>query len=332
MLELINSLDYEDALILTAPPGWGKTYKLLWAIKKTDRKICFVFPLRALCDEVYLAAQKKNIHSLNIRDCKSLNEIEKIKPKLIVSTPELIMNYELDEYLVILDEFHLFYYWGDSFREKMFEFFIEVTSLGNPIIFLTATLGEELKERLVMDLSYNYKNIIQLNMGNQELKNYPNKIYYYPKINKNFLHDEIFYVKKRTTLIFCQYREEVKSLEDVLLKMGYHVLSCIGGEAKEFVEKLNLTSNLDFIIATSVVSHGVNLPAIKRIIFTYKVNNLDFYLQMVGRGGRDGGDFEIHTMNRDYFSKKLIIYGYLNIFLKRIPNHIRKLLYYAYES
>lgn len=332
MNEVLENINYEDALLVTAPPGWGKTYKLLEAIKMTGRKVIFIFPLRALCDEVAISAYKKGISTLNLRSQKDCELINGGGYQLILTTPEIILGKELDGYIYILDEFHLFYYWGDSFREKMQSLYLEITSFSHPIIFLTATLSSDLKDRLETELNLNYQNIYQIDMGNQKLKNYPKQIYYYPKYYKNWIYDEIFFDKKKDcTLVFCRYREEVRALTKQLHGRGFKVLSCVGGEAKEFMLALQDSPRLDFIVATSVVSHGVNLPKIGKVVFHGNVENMDFYLQMVGRGGRDGSAFTIHTLDNHYFSKYQLFKGFLNIMKKRTRIKLNKLIYYAYE-
>ncbi len=332
MKEVIENLSFEDAVIVTAPPGWGKTYKILQAIKECSRSVIFIFPLRALCDEVFLSSQEFRIDCLNLRSSKDL-ELLKIRDyKLILSTPEILLNKELSGYIYVLDEFHLFYYWGNSFRDKMQALYFEVTSFGAPIVFLTATLGDELKHRLELELKYNYKNIYHLDFGNQKLKNYPKRIFYYPKLLRSWIDDEVLYgINPGCTLIFCKFRREVKELSQKLRDRGFCVLNCVGGEASSFILKLNSTENVDFIVATSVVSHGVNLPNISKIIFNYNVQNLDFYIQMIGRGGRQGESFEVHTLSNTYFSKLQVFIGTGSVMVKRLRNKINKLLYYAYE-
>lgn len=335
MNEVLNALGYNDALILTAPPGWGKTYKLLDAIKNSAKNVLFIFPLRALCDEVQISSTKFGINCLNIRSDKDLLCLKSKEYKLVISTPEMVKTVEpfMRNYVVVLDEFHLFYYWGDTFREKMLNLYFELTSYGLPVIFLTATLSENLKTRLETELKYNYQNIYHMNFGNQKIKNIPSNTFFYPKALKAWLLDDIKFSKKRgLSLVFCRYRSEVVEWKKVLEEMGHSVLSCVGGEAAEFILKLNGSKIPNFIVATSVVSHGVNLPNISQVYFTSKVDNFDFYVQMVGRGGRTGGEFSIHTFNKEYFSRFQLFTGFIKILLKRLGNRVNSLLYYAYDS
>jgi type I site-specific restriction endonuclease len=89
-------------------------------------------------------------------------------------------------------------------------------------------------------------------------------------------------------------------LEKKLSELSFSYVSCIGGEAKFMANKLKLMPAPDFIISTTVLSHGVNLPQIAKVYFLYKVNNLDFWLQMVARGGRRGERFEVIALEKPY--------------------------------
>ena len=99
-----------------------------------------------------------------------------------------------------------------------------------------------------------------------------------------------------TNLIFCKYRSEVEKWEKRLFQKGYSVWTCVGGEAGEFSKRAQNENPPNFIIATTVLSHGVNLPQISRIFFLYQVNNLDFWIQMVARGGRRGEAYEVYAL------------------------------------
>lgn len=333
MEAIVASLEFENSLIITAPPGWGKTFKLLEALKVTRRKALFVFPLRALCDEVFILATKKHINVCNIRSVKEFRELELGLFDLIISTPECLHSDKIEQlqedHLFILDECHLFYYWGESFRQRMMEVYEELISYGAPLILLSATVNSELMEKFKFQLKFNYKNIYLMNVGNQELKNLPTVIYYYPFSLKAWLNDDFKFSKKNgVSLIFCKYRSQVSEVTIHLRGNGYKVLSCVGGESREFIDKLYTQELPDFIVATSVISHGVNLPNVEKVYFLYKVENLDFYIQMIGRGGRDGSGFELHTFNRNYFSNSLILKGFIFVLCKRISNRLNSFLYW----
>lgn len=333
MKHLLSAISLNQAFLVTAPPGWGKTYKTLFALKKLDINIVFIFPLRALCDEVYLSATQMGINTINLRSSRDWEVIKQKEFQLTLCTPELFPGVEYFKNVIfILDEFHLFYYWGESFRNQLLEVYYDIASGANPLILLTATASMEIMEKTSRDLTINYRDIVHINITNQKLKNSPDKIFYYPRFFKKWMVDDYLYdVGDGCSLIFCQYREEVRFLGKELQAKGFNVLTCVGGEAKEFVQNLMSSEKVQFIVATSVISHGVNLPQIKKIYLTYNVEKIDFYIQMVGRGGRDGSKFELHTRNLNYFRKSEIFKGICYLLLKRVSNILKKTLAEIYD-
>lgn len=331
MVNLLNNLQTEQACLITAPPGWGKTYQLLSAIQASNRKVVFVFPLRALCEEVYRQAIQSKISCINLKASDDQDCLKHFQ--LIVTTPEQSLNFSFSERLFILDEFHLFYYWGRSFRESLLDFLEQKLASAPALMMLSATVSDQVQDWVKSFLKINYLEVIKLDFGNLKLINDPQSVYYYPKVFQHWLLDSInSHVKGECCLIFCAFRNQVSLMTKHLQARGFNVLSCVGGEAKEFSQKLNQVGDLEFIVATSVISHGVNLPKIKKIYFLYQVESLDFFLQMVGRGGRRGDGFEIHSLNHHYFSKWRLFKGFLGICYKRLGHKWNSFLYYWNES
>ena len=265
----------QDLIILTSPPASGKTY---WVSKLKEvvgsDQILVISPLRALADE-----------------CR-----EKWGESILVMTPEEWLTKKIFSKIVIFDEFHLFFYWGDSFRPLMWEVFFELSLLSTQTWLLTATLSEEMKQG-ICSFSSQFDQILWLNHGNQILKYKP---YSYLKApDKKWVMSQIENeaIGKNVKLIFCQYREEVFSYAQKLTRLGFSCLTCVGGESKYMVTKLKNNPSPDFIISTTVLSHGVNLPDIKKIYFLYTVNNLDFWIQMTARGGRRGQDYQVIALD-----------------------------------
>lgn len=266
----------QDLIILTSPPASGKTYwiaSLREALLETT--ILVISPLRALADE-----------------CRA-----KWGSDIIVMTPEEWMGKKTFADIVIFDEFHLFFYWGDSFRPLMWEMFFEVSQKTKLTFLLTATLSESMRNE-VSYFSSQFDQIVWHNHGNQILKYRPDSYVQGP--SKNWLLKQIKSEKlrKNVKLIFCQYREEVFQLEERLEKLGYSCISCVGGESKHMPDKLKKNPFPDYIISTTVLSHGVNLPDIKKIYVLYEIQNLDFWIQMVARGGRRGQAFQVLALEK----------------------------------
>lgn len=282
----------QDLLILTSPPATGKTYFIFEFQKKlSDEKILFISPLRALADE-----------------CRN-----KWNSSIDVVTPEEWMVKKQTSRVVIFDEFHLYFYWGDTFRPIMWEVFHEISYFAELVIVLTATLSPTMKQELEQ-FSHHFDSILLADYGNQNLKFKPSTYIHAP--SKAWILDVIKNEIKNdgVKLIFCQFRHEVLSMQIKLEKEGFKTISCIGGESKFMAQRLKAMPQPDFIIATTVLSHGVNLPEIKRIYFLYRLENLDFWIQMVARGGRKGESFEVVALEKPYvghwswFKNKLLVF------------------------
>lgn len=270
--------NYQKLILITSPPATGKTYWIYEFWKKSEEsEILVISPLRALADE-----------------CKA-----KWPSSISVMTPEEWMKEQKHFDVVIFDEFHLLFYWGDSFRPLMWEVFFTVSLVSTFVVGLTATLSSSMVSH-VKDFPH-FDEKIWIDCGNQKLKFSPRRYLRVP--TKNLLMRDIFKKRQGTSLIFCKYREEVLELEKKIREKKYTCVSCIGGEASFMKKKLQDIPQPDFIVSTTVLSHGVNLPKINQIYFLYELKNLDFWIQMVARGGRKGEDFDVYSLEKAHSSE-----------------------------
>lgn len=270
--------NYANLIILTSPPASGKTFliaKLNEELKSNS--LLVISPLRALADECRLSWNNQ----------------------ILVQTPEEWLRKKHYFDCVIFDEFHLFFYWGDTFRSQMWEVFYEISYRAKMVILLTATFSEEIKKE-TSRFSCQFSSIHWIDFGNQVLK-YEPRFYVKAPSKKWILEQAETKIKSHEVhLIFCQYRQEVMALEKKLVNKGFSCVSCIGGESRTMRTKLLSTPYPDFIISTTVLSHGVNLPAIRKIYLLYEVRNIDFWIQMVARGGRRGETYDVLALEKPY--------------------------------
>lgn len=285
-------MDRKKLLILTSPPASGKTYWIQSFQEQWAERLLVISPLRALANEC----------------------IEKNGSTTDFMTPEEWMVKKTRREVVIIDEFHLFFYWGDTFRPVMWEAFFEISLHADLVILLTATLSPDMCDEL-KNFSLHFDEVNWLDRGNQRLKFFPSR--YVKALSKEWILEEIRCSKKKESvkLIFCEYRNEVFQLEKELCSLGYQCISCVGGEASEMAKKLKDNPSPDFIISTTVLSHGVNLPDIQKIFFTYPLKNMDFWIQMVARGGRRGEKYEVYALERPYNLKYSRIKNIFILFL-----------------
>jgi len=163
------------------------------------------------------------------------------------------------------------------------------------VILLTATLTPEMVE-IIKSYKCHFDKMTWIDHGNQCLKYKP--FLYFKAYSQRWLENYLINLNPHggVTLIFCAYRSEVIKWEKKLKHLGHTVWTCVGGEASLFSLKVQSEKPPNYIIATTVLSHGVNLPQISRIFFLYQVKNLDFSIQMVARGGRRGEKFEVFSL------------------------------------
>lgn len=268
----------QDLAILIAPPASGKTYWIeSFANQLAGHSLLIVSPLRALADE-----------------CN-----RKWQGRIKVVTPEeWTLERQFFE-VVVFDEFHLNFYWGDSFRPLLWEVFFDLSARAGLTVLLTATLAPEMLDEIALFRAH-FDEMLVLDYGNRSLRNLPARYIRAP--SKSWVRRllELGPVGTGTNLVFCAYRAEVQELEKRLKGFGFKVWSCVGGEARLMKEKMEGNELPDFIIATSVLSHGVNLPPISCVFFLYPLRNIDFWIQMVARGGRKGERFEVFALENPH--------------------------------
>lgn len=308
--------------LLTAPVASGKTRMVVEFYREEDFKIIYLSPLRALANEVYSNLEKNNEKNIYLAggDVDLSTCFEKFlsaKKSFLITTAELLNEefleelYRLDQkVLFVIDEFHLFYYWGESFRPILHDRFLAILNFSFPILAVTATMDESVMTKMKKDLAYYQDFWIHLDYGNHALHRLPQKLTSFKGLKPQYIQkafwreirqkedDEIF-------LYFCAYRSQVDELVDRCRRMGFRALGCVGGEVEAFLDEVKKSEGrIDCIFSTTTLSHGVNLPEIRKVFIDYEVKNFDFWLQMIGRGGRQGSDYQVYSTDEFHTTKK----------------------------
>lgn len=292
--------------MVIAPPAWGKTTRIL-GLTGSFRSIWFVSPLRALADEVSLRF-KRDSNSVY----GSVSEFKKIDAKqksVLVMTPEMVDSSWVNpmiigpQDLLVIDEVHLYFHWA-HFRPGLWHALSELLSRFDLVLAMSATVSFTMFNEFRTILKSEFDHLHLVNAGNYVLKNPPAHVYKISnqlalilELKWRLLKSKRESFQNRCYLVFCQYRQEVKSWEKILTDWGYRCASCIGGESRFF--KIDPTNPPEVIISTTVLSHGVNLPMVWAVFFLYMEQNDDFLLQMVARGGRRGEDFDLYLPHPD---------------------------------
>lgn len=332
-MKLINELFLPSQFtLLTAPVAAGKTRMVTEFYRDSALKVIFVSPLRALANEVYnrLSLSERHVfltgggHKLE----EALADFLQARKAFLVATMELLSEdfleacaLQSERILFILDEFHLFYHWGEGFRPILHDRFVAILETQCPVLGLTATMSEEMMGKLKSDLAFHSDTWIYLDFGNHQLHREPEKIHYFPVLkpeifNRAFWRELRQKEEKEVYLFFCSYRSEVDELVARARRMGFRALGCVGGEVEIFLKNLEeCKGETDIIFSTTTLSHGVNLPEIRKVFINYGVGNYDFWLQMAGRGGRQGAPYEVYTFDVFRASKKDLVKQWMRSYL-----------------
>ena len=316
MKELIPIINMPNScLLFIAPTAWGKTSLIIDLFKETNINYLYLSPLRAISEEFFFRVESEFENSYLLRSRKDSNSIflknKIVSPSIVVGTPELI-SYKIleklgDEWIVLFDEFHLFYHWGDSFRPILEDIYISIANLNINFIAMTATFDLNYFERWKRDIRLSYDNVFIFNLGNHCLKKMPDVQFSIPLVMKKIFLDYFKLIlelpKQGGVLFFSKYRQEVDYWLNYCSEIGVEAIGCKGGESSDFQVKYN-KSGSNIVFSTSVLSHGVNLKSIKYIFISYPINNLDFWVQMVGRAGRNGEKFWLFTFDQYYTSRR----------------------------
>lgn len=306
-------------IMLIAPTGAGKTTMLLEIFENTDNSILFLSPLRALADEVFERTQQKfggrNVKRIQGEESFELlvRDLEKNKKRFAVATVEHIKNGYLEhlneltsKLIVVIDEVHLFFHWGNDFRPHLLDCYYEIRFFNMNLLSLTATLSPEQAECYQDYCNLCGESTLIINLGNYGLKKNPEKIHYYHDGQKKLIYRDLWRRLKtknenETIMVFVAFRKEVDDLIDRFRRHGYCAIGCVSGEVDVFKKTLQSITdnkeNLDVIVATTCLSHGVNLPMLSAVFLLYPIQHRDFWVQMIGRAGRRGETFEVYEMN-----------------------------------
>jgi superfamily II DNA helicase RecQ len=284
MIQLLTSP--HSFILLISPPASGKTSFLLKLLDcYPEYQWIFVSPLRALADEFEQRLGHRQMLVLTAEQLQS---------------PKYGHLLEDEKSLFVIDEFHLTYQWGESFRYSLIDIWYRLAVSKAHVLALTATVDDELYEYIKEDSLRNFSHSFIVDCGNMKFKNSPQNIYLiYQKSWKQHLVSQLLSNrnKDKRVMVFVQYRHEVDQILELVGAYNIRAIGCKGGEVKTFREQLKCSAHhIELIISTSCLSHGVNLPSFSSVFITHNVSE-SFWLQMAARAGRQGEKFDIYTVS-----------------------------------
>ncbi len=284
------------SILLLAPPSSGKTTFILNYIKEQNQKVLYISPLRSLNREFAKRCADLD-HTILSRNSHGPSRV-------IVSTPESYLIYknlvDLKNRLVVLDEIHLFFDWGNSFRPKILECLYDLLSSSLNIISLTATMStQNLRQWRRLGKFQSHETLI-INRSNLCLKTLPQRTFdlsnLCPQDIESLIIFEAFY-NQRKTLVFVRTKNEAKKYAEIFSRLISSTLYCTSDNMDEFMVKLE-ENGARLIFCTIALSHGVNLPSVSCLFITYPIPEHSHFIQILARAGRNGESFIAYHKQR----------------------------------
>ncbi len=288
-------------ILLVAPPAWGKTHLFRQWLEEHPRPFLYVAPLRALVEEVRrdLAEHPGHLVPRHSLDGDTWRRWARPAPhaRVVVVTPEQLGSFPWEDLasqvpaaVVVWDELHLVPTWGESFRETLLEQWWGYCASGLAGVGLTATWSPASHRFLRESLAGHFETLMEGDAGNYAYKCAPKRWLWGPR---PWLEELLREAPAGRTLVFCAHRAEVDRWVARFTRRGLATWGCKGGETVEFRRRLSEGPAPRVIVATSCLSHGINLPSLDRVVLLDAGADPDFAHQMATRAGRRGEDYEV---------------------------------------
>jgi len=296
-----NTFQKKDSLVIM-PTGAGKSLCYQIPALKFDGLTLVISPLISLMKDQVDGLKTNGINAEFINSSLSEYELADIKRrihenkvKILYIAPE---RFALEDFkiflatlqisLIAIDEAHCISEWGHDFRPDyrnlrfLKNFFPDV-----PIIALTATATEKVREDILLQLSLKNPQIFISSFNRENLnlivlkkKNTFNKILNLLKKHRN-----------ESVIIYCFSRKDSENIAERLRENGFNALPYHAGlnnETRKQNQELFIKDKVNIIVATIAFGMGINKPDVRMIIHHTFPKSLEGYYQEIGRAGRDG--------------------------------------------
>lgn len=302
--EIISEVLAGKDVFALMPTGGGKSLCFQIPSLLLPGVTIVISPLIALMKDQVDALIKNGVNAALLNSSLSSLQKEEIKKKLLnkqipilyvaperAVTPEFIeILKRVEVSLFAIDEAHCISQWGHDFRPE----YRQLSTLRNqfprvPIIALTATATEQVKQDIVSQLSIHNAVTYQASF------NRPNLIY--KVLNKQNGTDQIVeYLnkpehRKESGIIYCQTRDTVDEITKELQKLGFRALAYHAGlsdEERVHNQEQFIKENVEIMVATIAFGMGIDKPNVRFVIHLDIPSSLERYYQETGRAGRDG--------------------------------------------
>ncbi|USS87408.1 RecQ family ATP-dependent DNA helicase [Fructilactobacillus hinvesii] len=302
--EAVEKLLHGESVLAVLPTGAGKTliYQLYGCI--TKRPVIIVSPLLSLmADQVerMQAQGEKRVVAINsqqnwLERQQTLNHLDQYR--FIFVAPESLANPELLQRLAatnpglfVVDEAHCISQWAVDFRPDYLDLGTYWRTVGKPqLLLLTATASPKVQTDILRKLRVKTISRVILDvdrpnifLAEQTLASETEKQKWLVTFFQQTAGPAIIYFssKKRANQMAATLQAETE-----LEVAPYH--ADLDPETRFKVQHQFMDDQLQVICATTAFGMGIDKPNVRVVIHYHLPQDLESYLQEIGRAGRDG--------------------------------------------
>ena len=297
-----------DTLALM-PTGSGKSLTYQLAAMLRPEPTLVLSPLIALMkDQVdqlpaEIAATATFVNS-SLEPGVAAQRIEDVatgRTRLLYAAPERLRNASFVETLrsigvglVVIDEVHCVSMWGHDFRPDYLFIRRALDALGNPAVLgMTATAtpatAAEIATALGRDLAVVRTSIVR-----------PNLRYDVEQVTGNedrlrILVERLRRIESGSAIVYARSRDSCERIARTLRGHGLameHYHAGLEAEERSRVQDDFVAGRIRGVVATTAFGMGIDKPDVRFVCLFNFPDSLESYVQMVGRGGRDGAPSE----------------------------------------
>ena len=302
--EVITSILDGFHTMAMLPTGTGKSLCYQLSGYMMDGHVLIVSPLLSLMqdqvEQMKMNGEKRvvaiNSFLVGTERRRVLNHLSCYK--FIFISPEMLVNNSMMESLrrlpislFVIDEAHCISQWGYDFRPDYLKLGDVRRKLGQPLtLALTATATKQVIQDIIHSLQLEECKQILFSVDRPNIALAVEKIGNHQEKWTSLYH----YISKIAGpgIIYFSSKKVAEQAADYLQKKGIsRVMAYHGGmdqESRILIQQQFLNDQLDIICATSAFGMGINKENIRFVIHFHMPQQMESYLQEIGRAGRDG--------------------------------------------
>ncbi|WP_066262582.1 RecQ family ATP-dependent DNA helicase [Heyndrickxia acidicola] len=301
--EVVTSVLNGHHTLALLPTGTGKSlcYQLPGYMLKGS--VLIVSPLLSLMqdqvEQLRVQGEKKAV-ALNsfLSPAERKNVLDSLENyRFIYISPEMLSNpYVIEKCsrlmisLFVIDEAHCISQWGYDFRTDYLKLGQIRKQLNNPVtLALTATATEQVREDIIRLLELDPVDEWVFSVDRPNIAIQVEELDHFEAKTEKLMN--LVNSLKKPRIVYFTSKKMAEEMALLLKQQGIKADAYHGGMEQEqrlLIQQQFLYGQLDVICATSAFGMGINKGDIRFVIHFHLPQQMESYLQEIGRAGRDG--------------------------------------------